>query len=110
MYRRFSVFFSLLLAACAPMQRSFSPAAGSHCNPSPQELTDWRQAQRDGGRAAYRHFIARYPRSCFVPMATIKMKKSVSATVPAVVRKMPNRPVGTKNTGGGNGSSGGRAY
>jgi hypothetical protein len=90
--KRLSVLGSVLLAGCLPWQRVSGPTTTApNCydySPSKTELTAWRSAIRQNTANGYRSFIKKYPRSCYVPMATAKISTGVQKTQP----KMRNVP------------------
>lgn len=89
MLRRLSILGSLLLAACVPMKDLNAPdPRPARMQSAGNELADWRHAQRENTRAAYRNFIRRHPKSRFVGIATLRMKTAVAGK-PAVRRVMP---------------------
>lgn len=106
--KRLSVLGSVFLAACVPWQRTAGPTAvAPNCydySPSKTELAAWRATIRENTASAYRSFIKKYPRSCYVPMATAKISSTVEKTSPKVKKLSTVAPV----VGGG--ASGGRSY
>jgi hypothetical protein len=90
--RRLSILGSMLLAACVPSQRNVGPVSGApdcyNYSPSKSELAAWRAAIRANTASAYRSFIRKYPRSCYVPMATAKISMKVEQK-PVTVKKLP---------------------
>lgn len=90
--RRLSILGSMVLAACVPWQRNVGPISGApNCydySPSKTELAAWRAAIRTNTAGAYRSFIKKYPRSCYVAMATARISTTVEKK-PVAVKKLP---------------------
>jgi hypothetical protein len=94
--RRLSILGSMLLAACVPSLRIDSSVSGApNCydySPSKTELAAWRAAIRGNTPSAYRSFIRKYPRSCYVPLATARISTAVERK-PVTVRNVPRTAV-----------------
>ena len=93
--KRLSILGSMLLTACVPAQRAPGPQTPAECysnSPSQIELAAWRGAVRQSTKSAYRQFINRFPRSCFVPTAAARIANVAERQPKPPIRNVPNSP------------------
>lgn len=99
--KRLSILGSMFLAACVPSLRIDSSILGApNCYdyyPSRIEQAAWRVTVRHNTASAYRSFIRKYPRSCYVPTATARISTAVQKK-PVAVRNVPRTIVSERRS------------